>query len=262
MATVTVRPSRSAVPLGAPITLAFQFVVSQDLEPLTEDYQVMVHFLDSTGEMMWAEDHAPSIPTTQWQPGQTISYARRVRIPVYPYIGESVVAVGLYSATTGQRLPLTGDPLGRLAYHGMTISLEPQSESSLIMYQDGWHRDEFDPATDEHWRWTGKTANVRFRNPGSDAVFYVELEGRPELFAAPQEVVLNLHGESVYTISLGTPEPQFHEVPLTAEQLGGAETVTLDLRIDKTFVPAAVLDANDDLRTLGVRVFYLFLEPI
>ena len=262
VATVTVQPSRSTVPLGAPITLSFQFVVSQDLEPLSEDYQVMVHFLDSAGEMMWAEDHAPSIPTTQWQPGQTISYARRVRIPMYPYIGESVVAVGLYSATTGQRLPLTGDHLGRRAYRGMSISLEPQSESSFVMYQDGWHRDEFDPVSDEHWRWTGKTADVRFRNPGSDAVLYVELEGRPELFGSPQEVVLHLHGESVYTISLDTPEPQFHEVPLTAEQLGGAETVTLELQIDKTFVPEAVLDANDDRRTLGVRVFYLFLEPL
>ena len=262
VATVTVQPNRSAVPLGAPITLSFQFVVSQDLEPLNEDYRVMVHFLDSTGGMMWAEDHAPSIPTTQWQPGQTISYARRVRIPMYPYIGESVVAVGLYSATTGERLPLTGDHLGRRAYHGTTISLEPQSESSFVMYQDGWFRDEFDPVTDEHWRWTGKTADVKFRNPGSDAVLYIELEGRPELFGAPQEVVLNLDGESVYTISLDSTEPQFHEVPLTAEQLGGTDTVTLDLQIDKTFVPAAVLEANDDRRTVGVRVFYLFLEPL
>jgi hypothetical protein len=144
----------------------------------------------------------------------------------------------------------------------MTISLEPQSESSFVMYQDGWHRDEFDPATDEHWRWTGQTADVSFRNPESDAVLYIELEGRPELFSAPQEVVLNLNGENVYTISLDSPEPQFHEVPLTAEHLGDTDTVTLDLQIDKTFVPAAVLEANDDRRTLGVRVFYLFLEPL
>ena len=262
VAAVTVQPSRSTVPLGAPLTLSFQFVVSPDLEPLSEDYQVMVHFLDSAGEMMWAEDHEPSIPTTQWQPGQTISYARRIRIPMYPYIGESIVAVGLYSATTGERVPLAGDPLGRRTYRGVTIGLEPQSESSFVMYQDGWNRDESDPSSDEHWRWTGGAATVKFRNPGTDAVFYIELEGRPELFDQPQQVVLSLAGESVYTIILDTPETQFHEVPLKAGQLGDAEIVTLDLSVTKTFVPATVSDSNDDRRTLGVRVFYLFLEPV
>ena len=262
VAAVTVQPSRSTVPLGAPITLSFQFVVSPDFEPLSEDHHVMVHFLDSAGEMMWAEDHEPSIPTTQWQPGQTISYARRLRIPMYPYIGESVVAVGLYSATTGERLPLAGDSLGRHAYRGVTIGLEPQSESSFVMYQDGWHRDESDPSRGEHWRWTGGVANVKFRNPGSDAVFYIELEGRPELFDEPQQVVLSLAGEGVYTITLDTPEAQFHEVPLTIGQFGNAEIVTLDLSVDQTFVPSAISDSNDDRRTLGVRVFYLFLEPV
>ena len=262
VAAVTVQPNRTGVPLGAPITLSFQFVVSPNLEQLSEDYQVMVHFLDSNGEMMWAEDHEPAIPTSRWQPGQTISYARRARIPMYPYIGESVVAVGLYSVTTGERLPLSGsDHLGRRAYHGTTVALEPQSESSLVRYQDGWYRDEFDPDTEEHWRWTSERASVRFRNPGSDAVLYVELEGRPETFEAPQEVVLSLDGQSVYAISLDTPDPQFHEVPLEAGQLGDVEIVTLDLEVDQTFVPAEVSNSNDDRRNLGVRVFYLFLEP-
>ena len=82
VATVTLGLDRTSVPLGGPITLSFQFVVSPDIESMPQDYRVMVHFLDSDGELMWANDHDPPTPTEQWQPGQTISYTRRGQVPM------------------------------------------------------------------------------------------------------------------------------------------------------------------------------------
>ena len=262
VASVTAQLDRSVVPLGGPFKLALQFVVSPELQPLNEDFRVMVHFLDSNGDMMWAADHEPSTPTSQWQPGQTISYTQRSRVPMYPYIGEAVVAVGLYSPTTGERLVLTGDPLGQRTYRATSVSLEPQSESSFLMYQDGWYNDEVDPDSNLQWRWTTEQASLSFRNPGSDAVLYIELGGRPDLFETVQHVELRIGDHTVYEVQLDSQEREFHEVPLSVSQFGDADTVTLDLRVDQTFVPASIPGvSSDDQRSLGVRVFYAFLEP-
>ena len=262
VAAVMVQLDRSVVPLGGPVTIALQFVVSPELQPLNEDLRVMVHFLNSNGDMMWAEDHEPSVPTSQWQPGQTISYTRRARVPMYPYIGDAVVAVGLYSPATGERWALTGDPLGRRAYRATSVSLEPQSESSLVYYQDGWYSDENDPESGLLWRWTTEHASLSFRNPGSDAVLYLELAGRPDLFETAQRVEVRVSDNAVYEIRLDSEGRQFHEIPLDVAQLGDAESVTLDLYVDQTFVPVSVPGGSSaDLRNLGVRVFYAFLEP-
>ena len=262
VAVVTVQLDRSVVPLGGPIEMALQFVVSPEHQPLDEDLRVMVHFLDSNGDMMWAADHEPSVPTSQWQPGQTISYTRRERVPMYPYVGDAVVAVGLYSPATGERWALAGDPLGQRAYRATSVSLEPQSESSLVYYQDGWHSDETDPESNLLWRWTTEHASLSFRNPGSDAVLYLELAGRPDLFDTAQQVEVRVDEHVVYDIRLDSQDNQFHEIPLSVGELGDSDSVTVDLYVNQTFVPASVPGGSSaDLRTLGVRVFYAFLEP-
>ena len=262
VATVTVQLDRTGVPLGGPIEMAFQFVVSPEHQPLDEDLRVMVHFLDSNGNMMWAADHEPSVPTSQWQPGQTISYTRRARVPMYPYVGDAVVAVGLYSPATGERSVLVGDPLGQRAYQATSVSLEPQSESSLVYYQEGWHSDETDPQSNLLWRWTTEHASLSFRNPSSDAVLYLELAGRPDLFDTGQKVEVRVGDHVVYEVQLESEENEFHEIPLSVDQLGDDDSVTVDLYVDPAFVPASVPDGSSaDLRTLGVRVFYAFLEP-
>jgi len=262
VASVTVQLDRSVVPLGGPVTMAFQFVVSPELQPMNEDFRVMVHFLDSNGQMMWADDHEPSTPTSQWQPGQTVSYTRQARVPMYPYIGEAVVAVGLYSPATGERLPLAGDPLGRLTYRATSLSIEPQSESSFVMYQSGWYSDEVEPESDLRWRWTTERASLSFLNPGSDAVLYLELDGRPDLFETPQHVELRVGDQTVYEVRLDSDQIEFHEIPIDAGLFGDARTVTLDLHVDQTFVPTSIPGApSEDERNLGVRVFYAFLGP-
>ena len=137
VATVSLGLNRTAVPLGGPLDLAIRFDVSPTLEGLAEDARVFVHFLDANDELMWTDDHDPPIPTTDWQPGQTISYSHRSIVRMYPYIGEATIAVGLYSATTGERLALAGEDIGQRTYRVATLTLEPQPESSFLMYEDG-----------------------------------------------------------------------------------------------------------------------------
>ncbi len=262
VATVSVQANRSAVPLGGPLELSIEFVTAPELEPIDQDYRVLVHFLANDGEMMWAADHDPVIQTTEWKPGQTIAYTRRVHIPMYPYIGDAIVAVGLYSTTTGSRLALSADDLGQQAYRGTVVTIQAQQESSWLMYEEGWHDRESAADGDRQWRWTEGRATLTFRNPRSDAVLFLELDGRPDLFETPQRVTIRLGDEAVRELVVDTTVPQFYEIPLEADRFGTADTSTVAIDVDPTFVPAEIPRGSpEDQRSLGVRVSYAFLEP-
>lgn len=262
VATPAVGLNRARVPLGGPLELTYRFTVAQDAGLFTDDYLVFVHFLDADGELMFTDDHAPPQSTTTWQPGQQISYDRRMVVPVYPYIGEVTVALGLYSPTAGDRLPLAGEHLGQRSYEVATLEMAPQSESGFLMYDDGWHAAESAPEVpDREWRWTTGQATLSFRNPQTDSTLYLEVVGRPELLESPQILTLSIGDTPIETIVLGSAEPSYHIVPVSGANLGGADTAILTLRVDPSFVPSEVTDgANNDGRELGMQVFYAFLE--
>ena len=257
--TMTISLNRTALPLGAPIELTLRFDPSPNFVGVEEDYRVLVHFLDDNEDLMWGADHDPPVPTSKWQSGETVSYTHRATIPMYPYIGEVTVAVGLYSATTGERLVLAGEDLGQRAYRGATLTVEPQAESSFLLYEEGWHQEEFDPDSSLRWRWTSDQASLSFRNPGSDAVLYLQVDGRPDLVESRQRITVASGGVILHEVILETEEVQFLELDLPAAQLGDGDTVKLDLSVDPTFVPKEV-GGGADARRLGVRVFYSFLE--
>jgi len=263
VAVPAVTADRVSVPLGAPLELTFRFDVLPTPDPIPEDYRVLVHFLDTDEDLLWTEDHEPPVPTHDWEPGRTITYTRRVILPMYPYRGDAIIAVGLYSPSTNQRLSLSGQDLGQRAYRVGTVRLEPMPESSFLTYRGGWHPAEVSP-DDPHqqWRWTAQEAAVTFRNPRTDAVLYVDLAGRPDLFPTPQEVSVVIDGRVVHRLMADRAERTFHRVPLSAPDLGTGNPVSLALRIDKTFVPSKLPgeSATDD-RELGIRVFYVFVEP-
>src|SRR5262245_29905605 len=96
VATPSVSVNRDRAPLGSPIDITYKFVVSNGVT-VDEDYRVMLHVVDADDELMWTDDHDPPTPTTQWKPGQTIEYTRTIFVPIYPYVGEATLQVGLYS---------------------------------------------------------------------------------------------------------------------------------------------------------------------
>ena len=261
VATATLGLSRSSVPLGGPLELNIRFDVMPDAAGVPEDYRVLIHFLDGNEELLWTEDHDPPEPTSTWEPGQTITYRRRITVPMYPYIGEAIVAVGLYSPATGTRLPLAGDDLGQQSYRVATVILEPQPESSFLVYDDGWHPAEFGPDGRNTWRWTTGRSVITFRNPRTDVALVLELEGRPDLFETPQRVALVIDRRTLHEFVLDAGEPLFVEPELEAADLGTADTVRLELHVDQTFTPAELGGDPKDTRELGARVSYAFLEP-
>lgn len=262
--TVAIGVNRPAVPLGGPLEMTFRFVAAPQLEveELNQDYRVLVHFLDDTGELMWADDHQPPVPTSSWEPGQTISYTRHTTVPMYPYIGDAIIAVGLYSASTGNRLTLAGDDLGQKAYRAGLLKLEPQAESSFILYEEGWYDDEYNSDSNQKWRWTSDRASLSFRNPRSTAVLYLRFDGRPDLVPGGQQRVEVRTGEQlVQSFVLTSREPRYEEVELEAGFDGEGDTSKIDLHVSPTFVPSESDSEAHDSRRLGVRFYYVFVEP-
>ena len=263
IATIAVEPERAAASLGAPLDLQFRFDVMPDvdIEP-GSDYRVFVHFLDDREQILWTADHDPPVPTSQWAPGQSIEYSRRVKIPMYPYLGETMIAAGLYSPQDGTRLPLAGDDLGQMGYDVASIRLEAQHESSFLSYGEGWHEAEISDDGRNQWRWTTGRSVLSFRNPNRDSRFVLEFDGRADAFEAAQRLSIVIGDRTLEEREVNTTEVVYLASEIAAADLGTDDIVNLELRVDRTFTPADIDSGTPDTRELGVRVLYTYFEPL
>jgi len=261
VATPSAALKHQRVPAGSVMEVTYKFVVA-DGAKIDGDYRVFVHFLGADGDRMWGDDHEPPVATSSWKPGQSVEYTRTVFTPVLPYVGETTMAVGLYG--TGdhaqQRLTLAGEHLGQHAYKVATIDLAPQSENLFTVFKDGWHQAE----TAEHdvfveWQWTKQEATLAFRNPGKDALLYLDLDSPGSPYDA-QQVKVTLGGQVIDEFTVTPKTRLLRKMTLPAANMGTAETTDLHILVDKTFVPAQAGKGKDE-RTLGVRVFHAFVDP-
>jgi hypothetical protein len=256
VATPSLKIGKDRVAIQSPVKLTYKFEVLPDAK-FDTDYWVFVHVLDQDGEQLWTDDHLPSVPTSQWKPGQTVEYTRTVFVPNYPYIGEATVRLGLYSPQSGKRLALNAEDASRREYTVGKFQLLPLSENVFIIRQDGWHQPEVAPenaATE--WAWTKKTATISFRNFKKDANFYLDYDARPDLTGTPQQVTVRVGDEVLSTFTADKKERALKILPISAAQLGAEEISRISIEVDRTFVPG-----SGDTRELGLRVFQNFVEP-
>jgi hypothetical protein len=260
VATPSVTLSHDKAPLGSPIDITYKFVVANDAH-FAEDYRVLVHVVDADEELIFAFDHNPPRPTTQWKAGETVEYTMTEFIPVYPYVGEAAIHIGLHSTKDQKRLTLAGENIGQNAYRVARLQLQPQTENVFTVYKEGWHPAE----VAEHnsmieWQWTKKDATLSFKNPKKDALFYFEVDNPGSAFNEPQTVKISLGGQVIEEFTLQPKVKELRKIPLKAAQLGSDEVSELTISVDKTYVPAVVASGSKDPRELGVRVFHAFVD--
>jgi hypothetical protein len=261
LAAPAVSVNHTRVPLGSPIEVTYKFQVAPSAT-IDRDYRVLVHFLDADDELMWTDDHVPPQPTSSWKPGQTIEYTRTVFVPLYPYIGEAAIAVGLYAPGTNERAPLTGETIGQRAYRVARLRLQPQTDNVFLAFLDGWHGPETAAENQSvEWQWTRKEGVLRFRNPKRNAVFYLHYDGQPSMFDSPQTVTISLGAEVIDSFQVSAPDEAIRKIAIRAAQFGPDDVVMIRVAVDKTFVPALVSPGSRDSRELGIRVFHAFVEP-
>jgi hypothetical protein len=263
VATPSVAFSRPQAPLGSPVDVTYRFDVAPGAQ-IFRDYRVFVHFVDSEGDMMWTEDHDLPTPTSQWKPGQRVEYTRVMWVPVYPYIGDARVRIGLYVPGQDDRLPLIGREQGPHEYEVATLTLQPESEKVFLILKDGWHG--IETAADNQsveWQWTKKVATIAFRNPKRDVTFFLEAAGRADVFKPPQRVFIKVNDQVVHTLVM-EGGLKLWRLPITAAQLGTADMVDLKIEVDRTFtpadIPAGAPGHGADTRTLGIRVTHTYVQ--
>src|SRR5262245_2497752 len=217
LATPGVTLSHGKAPLGSPIDITYRFEVAADAPAFKENYRVFVGVVDTDEELMWTDDHDPPIPTTQWKPGQKLEYTRTVFIPIYPYIGDASIHMGLYSPSTKKRLSLAGTDAGQRAYTVAKIHLLPQTENVFTVYKDGWHNPETPPDNSlVEWRWTKKEATLGFKNPKHDSVLYLDLDNPSKTFPDGQHVQLLLNGQVIDDFMVMPEKRELRKLRLTA----------------------------------------------
>ena len=257
----SVQLSRDKAPLGSPLDVTYKFVVANDAK-FDGDYKTMVHVVDTDGELIFTFDHNPPVPTSQWKPGQTVEYTRTEFVPIYPYVGDAVIELGLYNAQ--KRLPLSGgEDTGQRAYRVAKLQLQPQTENVFLVSKDGWHP----PENPEHnttveWQWTKQSATYAFKNPKKDCVFYLDVDHPGNVFLEPQLVQVSIGGQQIDQFTLNAGQQELRKIPITAAQFGGGEMAEIQIAVDKTYIPALVnAQFKKDSRELGVRVFHAYIQP-
>jgi hypothetical protein len=262
VATPTVTLSRSDAAVGTPVDVTYKFVVAPDAPAFAEDYVVFVHFVDADGEQMWTDDHEPPTPTRQWKPGATVEYGRTIFIPKFPYVGATNVELGLYSRTSGERLPLNAEDAGMRGYRVATFNMTLQAENLFVIFKDGWHETEVADDGGLEWQWSKKEGTIAFRNPKRDAILLLQADQAVNALPQPQQVEVRLGTTVVDTFALPVGVRELRRIPLPATLLGAGESIELSIVVDKTFVPADVPALrSSDSRELGIRVFRAYVEP-
>ena len=261
LVTPTVTLSRSDVGVGTPIEMTYHFEVAPGAT-LGEDYLVFVHFVDADRELMWTDDHMPPVPTSQWKPGAPVEYSRTVFVPKFPYAGEASVELGLYSAATGERVPMAGDNQGQRSYRVAGLTMGTQTNNLFVVFKDGWQDAEIsNEGAGIEWQWSKKAGIVAFRNPKRDAVFYLQVD-QPVPQVGMQHVDVRMGDAVIDSFDLPPGELVLRKIPLTQEQFGDEETGEITIEAEKTFVPAEMPELkSNDARELGVRVMRAYLQP-
>lgn len=259
---LTIKPAK--VPLGYPVDMTYKFVVAADAK-FTKDYRVMVHFITPDDVMMYTDDHDPPTPTSSWKPGQTIEYTRRFFTPVYPYVGDATVELGLYCANCELRAPLAGNDMGHRSYKIAQFSLLKQSEGVTVQYRDGWYESEgSDTAGEGAWHWMKKDATLAVKNPKKDSVLYLKVGNPGGPFKEPQRVTVSLEGGAPidsFTVADSNQTVTLRTIPISAAAWGTNETAELHFSVDKAYVPSQLAASLIDTRELGVRVFRAVVVP-
>ncbi len=252
--------NRSRAPLGSAIEVTYTWQVEPTAKKLTQDHRAFVHFVDSHGVMLFEDDHTPVPPVTAWEPGKTYSYTRTKFIPVYPYVGDVDVRVGLSPVGKGERVMLKGEDAGLREFKVAKIELLPQTENIFLVYKEGWHNPESSPQNPSIERtWTKKDALISFKNPKKDVIVYLEADTNSKAFDAPPVLTMAVNNKAGAAIAIPNSEVFTRKIRIKAADLGPDEWVDLRLSMNQSFVPKLKGVNTHDDRELGVLVYHLYV---
>jgi hypothetical protein len=253
--------NRSRAPLGSAVEITYTWNLEPSAKKLTQDYRALVHFLDTHNVMLFEDDHVPVPPATQWEPGKSYSYTRTKFIPIYPYVGDVEIRMGLYPASgRGERVALKGEDTGMREFKAAKMELLPQTENIFLVYKEGWHSPEASPQNPSAERtWTKRDALVSFKNPKQDVVIYLEADTNYKAFDAPPVLTVAVANKAGLVVPIQDSEVFLKKIRVKGADLGNDEWVDLRLAMNQSFVPKLKGVNPTDDRELGLLVYHLYV---
>jgi hypothetical protein len=252
--------NRPRAPLGSAVEETYTWQLEPSAKKLGQDHRAFVHFLDSHKVLLFDDDHVPVPPPSSWEPGKTYTYTRTKFIPIYPYVGDVDVRVGLQPVGRGERVALKGEDAGLREYSVGKMELLPQTENIFLVYKDGWHNPESSAQNPSLERtWTKKDALVSFKNPKKDIVVYLEADTNYKVFDQPPVLTVAVGRKSGLVVPIENSEVFLKKIRVKAADLGDQEWVDLRLSMNQSFVPKAKGVNPTDDRELGLMVYHLYV---
>jgi hypothetical protein len=258
----SIKVNRTKAPLGSALEITYTWTVEPGAKKLDQNYWAFVHFLDNQDVMLFGDDHQPEPPPSTWEPGKTYSYTHTRFVPIYPYVGEVEVRMGLYpSPGRGERVPLKGEDKGFREYKVAALELLPQTENIFLVYKEGWHNPETHPDNPSVERtWTKKEALVSFKNPKRDVIVYLEGDTCVKCFKGQPELTVAVGDRVGLRVPIEGPEVHLRKIKVAGADLGDGEWVDLRLSMNESFVPKSLEPPlNNDDRELGFNVYHLYV---
>ncbi len=257
----SIKLNRERVPLGSAVEITYTWTLEPGAKKLGPEYRALVHFLDSHEVMLFEDDHVPVPPPAEWEPGKTYSYTRTKFIPIYPYVGECEIRMGLYPPGRGERPALKGTDKGLREYTVKKIELLPQTENIFPVYKEGWHNPEAHPENPSVERtWTKKDALMSFKNPKRDVIVYLEADTCVKCIKETPVLAVSVNNKVGIKMPIEDPNVFLKKIKVKAADLGPEDWVDLRLSMNQSFVPKQLTPPlNNDDRELGLLVYHLYV---
>lgn len=238
----------------------YDWRTTNEFEKVTKDYTVYVHFWHGSN-LLFQDDHTPSVPTSKWEPGQEYKYQRRIYIPSFidefdpSFKGEETLrmVVGLYNP-----YDRTGASQREVHVEKLRV-LPPPPDAPEIIYENGWYDQEIDPnAPLKQWRWTSREARCVVDNPQRDALLVIR-GGVTKEINPNQKVIVKIND---LTLDEFIPEETIFEKSYTVkkEMLGDKDEFFLTIGVDQPFIPSKVNPQSKDERELGCQVSFIYFR--
>lgn len=244
---------------GALTPVHYRFAVANDAPPFSEDYLVFVHAVDAENFMLWADDHAPATPTSQWKPGAVIEYTREMFVPYGMAAGSIPLQIGLYSPKSGHRISMTGTSAGMHEYRVATLDLVTHGSRLPPLFYDGWNNVESEAAVS--WRWTKGESTFALPNARADASLILIVDQPATSLGWPQQIAVRVGSTEVDRFTLTASGREIRRIPVPAAAMEDGDLTRITILTDKTFVPRTLPQLkNPDTRELGIRFFTAYFE--
>jgi hypothetical protein len=240
--------------------IQYQWKTTADFTKLGRDYTVYVHFWHGNN-LLFQDDHVPSVPTSQWEPGKEYTYERRIFIPSFidefdpEFKGDETLklVVGFYNP-----FDRTGESKRDILIKKLKV-LPPPPDVPEVIYETGWHDLETDPESPlKQWRWTAREGRCVIDNPRRDALLVIKGGVNKEI-APNQKVVFKIND---LILDEFIPDETVFEKSYTIkkEMIGDKDEFYLVVTTDQTFFPAKIYPQSKDERELGVQVTFIYFR--